>query len=86
MPRTEAILGFFYERGVGTAPDAALAVEWYEKAAAQNQPAGLHNLAYSYENGELGLTKDLAKAYDLYLRAVALEYPPSIHNLARMYI
>lgn len=86
VPRAETILGFFYERGIGTAADPALAVAWYEKGAAHNQPAALHNLAASYENGDLGLPKDLAKAYDLYLRAVALEYAPSIHNLARMYI
>lgn len=86
VPRAEVILGFFYERGIGTAADPAQALAWYEKAAAHNQPAGLHNLAYSHANGELGLTKDLTKAYELYLRAVELEYPPSIHNLARMYI
>jgi hypothetical protein len=86
IPRAEVILGFFYERGIGTEPDAALAVEWYRKAADKGQPAGLHNLAYSYENGELGLPVDEAKAYELYLKAVEVEYAPSIHNLGRMYI
>ena len=86
IPRAEVILGFFYERGIGTAVDPALAVEWYQKGADHGQPAGLHNLAYSYENGELGLPKDLAKAHELYLKAVELEYAPSIHNLARQYI
>jgi uncharacterized protein len=86
VPRAQVILGFFYERGIGTEVDAAKAVEWYQKGADQNQPAGLHNLAYSYENGELGLPKDLAKSHELYLRAVELEYAPSIHNLARQYI
>jgi TPR repeat protein len=86
VPRAEVILGFFYERGIGTPVDEALAVEWYHKAADHGQPAGLHNLAYSYENGELGLPLDMAKAYELYLKAVAVEYAPSIHNLARMHI
>lgn len=86
VPRAQVILGFFYERGIGTEVDLAKAVEWYQKGAAQNQPAGLHNLAYAYENGELGLPVDLAKARDLYLQAVTMEYAPSIHNLGQMYI
>lgn len=86
VPRAEVILGFFYERGIGTEVNEALAVEWYEKAAAHNQPAGLHNLGYAYQEGILGLPKDIAKAKELYLRAVEMEYPSSIHNLSRMYI
>ena len=86
VPRAEVILGFFYERGIGTEVNDALALEWYEKAAAHNHPAGLHNLGYAYEQGLFGLTKDLAKAKELYLRAVEMEYPSSIHNLAHMYL
>ena len=86
VPRAQVLLGLFYERGFGTDPDLAKALKWYEKGAAQNQPAGLHNLATGYENGELGLPKDLTKAHDLYLRAVAMEYAPSINNLSQMYL
>jgi uncharacterized protein len=86
VPRAQVILGFFHERGIGTEVDLAKAVEWYEKGAAQNQPAGLHNLAYSYQYGELGLPLDLTKARELYQQAVVMEYAPSIHNLGQMYL
>lgn len=86
VPRAEVILGFFYERGIGTAVDEALALQWYEKAAAHNQPAGLHNLGYAYQEGLFGLTKDMVKAKELYLKAAEMDYPASLHNLSHIYL
>ena len=45
-------LGFFYDRGVGVAEDAAKAVEWYERAAEQGYPRAQCNLGYCYESGK----------------------------------
>lgn len=84
VPRAQTILGFFHERGI--APDASpeQAVAWYEKAAAQGQPQGIHNLAYSYQHGELGLAVDLEKARALYTQATEMDFASSVHNLGQM--
>jgi hypothetical protein len=84
VPRAQTIMGFFHERGI--APDASpdQAVAWYEKAAAQGQPQGIHNLAYSYQYGELGLPVDLEKARALYTQATEMDFAASVHNLGQM--
>lgn len=84
VPRAQTIMGFFHETGV--APDASpeQAVAWYEKAAAQGQPQGIHNLAYLYHYGELGLPVDLEKARALYTQAAFMDFGASLHNLAQM--
>jgi TPR repeat protein len=84
VPRAQTIMGFFHETGV--APDASpeQAVAWYEKAADQGQPQGIHNLAYLYHYGELGLPVDLERARALYTRAAQMDFGSSLHNLAQM--
>jgi TPR repeat protein len=84
VPRAQTIMGFLHE--TGAAPDASpeQALAWYEKAAAQGQPQGLHNLAYHYQNGGLGLPVDLEKARALYTQAAAMDFGSSVHNLAQM--
>ncbi len=86
VPRAMAIYGFFFERGLGVAQDNAQAVAWYEKAAAAGSPIGIHNLARTYEIGDLGVAVDLPRARAMYAQAAALDYLPSVHNLARMMI
>lgn len=86
VPRAQLLMGFFYERGLGTAADPVQAVSWYEKAAAQGQPQALHNLAISHERGELGQTKDEAKARGMYAQNATRDFAPSIFNLAMMMI
>ena len=61
-------LGFFYDRGVGVAEDAAKAVEWYERAAEQGYPRAQCNLGYCYESGK-GVKEDKTRAVKLYRQA-----------------
>ncbi|MES2149420.1 MAG: tetratricopeptide repeat protein [Pseudomonadota bacterium] len=56
------------------------AVDWYRKAAAQNNAAGIYGLGQMYAKGE-GVPKDLAQARDLTLRAAKLEHVPAIATL-----
>ena len=51
----------------------AEAFEWFEKAAAQEHPRAVSNLAYLYESGQ-GVAQDARKAFELYTRAANLGF------------
>jgi TPR repeat protein len=50
-------LGFMYEKGRGVPQNDVKAVEWYSKAANQNDARGKTNLGFMYENGRGGLPR-----------------------------
>jgi len=58
-------LGNFYLQGQLVARDMAVALSWYEKAAAQNQANAAHVLGQIYWNGD-GVARDTAKAARLW--------------------
>ena len=58
-------VGEIYLKGLGTAPDYAKAVQWFEKAAAQGSRRARINLGYMYEQG-LGVSQDTARALNMY--------------------
>lgn len=64
-------LGMCYALGVGTEPDPARALRWFERAAAQRHPAGLHALGQCYALG-LGVERDGERAAALFREAAAL--------------
>ncbi|MEM1387572.1 MAG: tetratricopeptide repeat protein [Pseudomonadota bacterium] len=73
------ILGDAYDKGNGVPVDAALAVEWWEKAAAQDFDRAIYNLGLHYaENG------DPERAVGYYERAVAMGNDFAMNNLARL--
>lgn len=79
-------LGACYDLGNGIAMDKAMAVHWYNKAAAQNNPGAIHNLALMHAEGEVPESRrDINKAIDLYLQSAALGHLPAQFNLAMIY-
>jgi TPR repeat protein len=60
------------------------ALQWYERAAAQNNPLALNNLAYLYDLG-LGVAQDRQKAFDLYSRSANLGWAEAMWNISNMY-
>ena len=69
-------LGRCYEWGIGTKQSWVSAVEWYEKAAKQNNVDAIYNLGLFYLNGEEGendsISIDYQKAYTYFKKAVDL--------------
>ncbi len=61
-------VGQIYERGLGTEPDFAAAVEWYQQSAERDFAPAMVNLGYLYEAG-LGVERDKERALSLYRRA-----------------
>lgn len=67
-----------------TKGDYAAALEWYNKAAAQNLPQAYNNLGMMYENG-LGVDRDGVRAYRYFQMAYSLDDHPRYHeNLDRV--
>lgn len=77
-------LGVCYHNGLGTAVNYEKAFQLFEKAAAQEVPLGVFNLARSYALGT-GVQKDQAKAFELYQKAVQLGSCGAMSNLALFY-
>lgn len=66
--RAQTYVGEIYEKGLGVAPDYALAAVWYRKAADQGDARAQVNLGHLYETG-LGLDRDPAAALRWYAAA-----------------
>lgn len=61
-------VGFRYRRGLGVAVDEAQAIDWYLKAAAQDNVNALSDLGEFHEKGEL-VPQDMQKAFIFSLKA-----------------
>ena len=70
--RAQTNVGEIYEKGLGVAPDHALAASWYRKAADQGFERAMLNLGQLYELG-LGVPKDPNQAVAWYQKASGLE-------------
>lgn len=71
-------IGRCYSLGQGTDKDVNLSLEWYKKAAAQNEPRAHCNLYFYYDE-----IKDSAQAKLWFDKAVALGEPRALDNLAK---
>jgi TPR repeat protein len=78
-------IGTRYFYGDGFSKDYKKAVEWYEKAANQNNSRGLYCLGYCYHNG-LGVNQDKTKAASLYEKASNQGEKNAIEALSKMYL
>lgn len=65
---SQVIVGEIYERGMGVAPDYALAANWYRLAAEAGNRRAQVNLGHLYETGR-GVAQDPQVALDWYRRA-----------------
>ena len=63
--------------------DIQLAIEWYERAAAQGEAMALFNLGSLYRKG-YGVRENPAKARELYPQAAAKGNRPARQVLKRM--
>jgi TPR repeat protein len=78
-------LGWFYDNGISVKKDLKIAVYWYEKAAANNEHiVAMHNLAFSYKNGD-GVDKNHQKVFELFKKSAEGEYPDGIMMLGYCY-
>jgi uncharacterized protein len=77
-PRAQNMLAASYQYGNGVPVDAALAQEWFQRAAEQNFPAAIYNLGVLFDKGMPGLQADDTVAREYFRRAAALDYGPSI--------
>ena len=80
----QAMLGYLYSTGKGTAQDHAAALGWYRKAADQGNADGELNVGVSYESGA-GAPIDYAAAQDWYRKAAEQGKAKAQLYLGRMY-
>lgn len=74
----------FYDGTFGMDQDYAVAIKWFEKAAAQNHTGAIHALGLCYGLGK-GVEHDYVKAADYFRHAIALNHVPSLHALGLFY-
>ncbi|MEZ5543888.1 MAG: caspase family protein [Lysobacteraceae bacterium] len=70
--QAQNMVGEIYSKGLGTAPDYAMAALWFRKAADQGNSRAKINLGYLYEEG-LGVEKDVTQALNLYRAASGIQ-------------
>ena len=75
--------GRFLCKGIGTALDPALAVEWFRKSADQGCPDAFYALGICYENGE-GVAQDFDEAIAWYRKAVDTDIPEAQSAIIRV--
>ncbi len=71
-PKAQNYVGEIFEKGLGVAPDFALAAQWYRKAADQNYRAAQINLGQLYERGQ-GVNYSMEQALAWYRKAANIE-------------
>ena len=84
-PNAQNIMGAAFDDGNGVTQNHARALEWWEKAAAQNFSKALFNLGEFWLNGRPGFPADFAKALPLFERAAEQDNADAIGNLGFMY-
>lgn len=65
-------VGEIYEKGLGVAPDYALAEQWYRKAAEKGNSTAMINLGSMYEAGR-GVPQDMVQAMNWYRKASGIK-------------
>lgn len=83
-PFTQYCVGLGYLTGQTGRKDNALAIQWFQRAAAAGQSGAMVALGYSLEKGR-GAPMDTARAIDWYRKAAALNNPDGYFNLGRVY-
>ena len=78
------LVGLMNWRGRGAARDDAVAIDWLSKAADQNLPAALNDLATMHQEGS-GTAKDAKRAFELFERAAELGSAAGQMNTAKAY-
>ena len=69
-----------YRRGYGIPRDLAMAVQWYQRAAQQNEPSGMYNLGVHLRDG-IGISADQEAATQWFERAAQRGHTAAMLNL-----
>lgn len=83
-PRAQVMLGRCYENGLGVQQDLAVAAQWFQLAAEQNDSEAQVLLAYAYQVGA-GVPKDPQQVMNLMTRAANEGNAEAQFNLALNY-
>lgn len=83
-PRAQVLLGRCYENGLGVQQDMAVAAQWFQLAAEQNDAEAQVLLAYCYEIGA-GVPKNPQQVMNLMTRAAESGNAEAQFNLALNY-
>ncbi len=83
-PRAQVMLGRCYENGLGVKQDSAVAAQWFQLAAEQNDSEAQVLLAYCYQAG-VGVPKDPREVMNLMTRAAEHGNAEAQFNLALNY-
>ena len=78
------VLGDAYLYGIGSNRDYKKSMEWYMKAAQQNNSSAQNNIGYMYFEG-VGVTKDYSKAMVWFLKAADQNNSAAHNNIGCMY-
>ena len=81
---SQNLLGWMYERGLGTAQSYRVMHLLYEKAAEMKVVAAIMNLARCYRDG-IGCPVDRKHMFDFYCQAVEFKCPTAEYNLGMCY-
>jgi hypothetical protein len=77
-------LGVYYLKGIGIAPDATAAAEWFKRGAEAGDVAAQFNLGISYQKGEI-VAADAAAAVMWFTRAANAGHADAMNSLAACY-
>ncbi len=80
------VLGDSYANGNGVSSDLSKALEWYEKAALQNDPYSLYATSMILLTGKETSQEDKAKAISYLEKAAANGYASAQNDLAMLYL
>ena len=78
----EFLMGARYQKGNGVPKNDVLAMEWYQKAAAQGHPGAINNVGWMHGNGRAGGDENGEKASQMYLKAAQRGNDVSQNNIA----
>lgn len=83
-PRAQTDLGLLYAKGIGVEKDYPTALQWFQRAAAQNAPRAQYYVGLMYERG-YGVPRSYEAALEWYRRAAANNSPLAELAVARFY-
>ncbi|MDH5378430.1 MAG: sel1 repeat family protein [Gammaproteobacteria bacterium] len=78
-------VAWMYQNGLGVEKDLAQAVNWYNKAATQQQAVAQNNLGSLHDQG-LGVERDLNKAFTWFEKSANNNYRFGQYNLGLAYL
>jgi TPR repeat protein len=78
-------MGYYYMAGWGTKADSSLAEKWFRKAAAQDQPLAINNIAFAYLRGYMGLPKSAELALPYLIKAADMGVSKAQFEMGLLY-